>query len=70
MKDVNIAAIEEHIRLLKEECANELHNAGSSPEEAYLRSAVNVLEGLEKSFERFCQDQKHTFSKKSQEPWD
>ncbi len=67
---VNFQDIETHLHALREECMQEISHATDSREEAYLRAAVDVLEGLERSFHRYYEERGHITSPKSTEPWD
>ncbi len=62
--------IESHLHDLRDECLEEISHAADSREEAYLRAAADVLEGLERSFQHYAQEKKHIYSPKSSDPWD
>ena len=74
---VNFQDIEAHLHRLRDECLSEIDQSSDSIEQAYLKATVDVLEGLERSIHRYCEekthfveDEGHVFSPKSSEPWD
>lgn len=68
--NIKFQHIESHLHELRDECLEEISHAADSREEAYLRAAADVLEGLEKSFQHYAQEKRHIYSPKSTDPWD